>query len=287
MYVISKINNSAVLCRDANGDEVVAFGKGLGFCELGAEVDLARIQRTFYGLDSQSVNLLGEIDSNVMSLATQVTDLVRDRLEYQLSTNFAFVLADHLDFVLKRVREGISVRMPLAFDVEQQYPLEYEIGVFVCKRMNSMFDVSVPYSEATGIALCFVNNMDSSTQKSSHERMDALFSFDELLERSIGLVEQEMKVEIDRSSFNFSRFATHLQYLYDRMIAKESLSSGNVSLYPTLQRDYPIASGIADDIASLCENELAFVLSEEELLYLILHINRLCEKAQVERGGDG
>ena len=58
MRVISKINNSAILCQDDNGDEVVAFGKGIGFCKIGSAVDLGRVQRTFYGLDHQSASLL-------------------------------------------------------------------------------------------------------------------------------------------------------------------------------------------------------------------------------------
>ena len=43
MRVTAKINNSAVLCIDDNGEELVAFGKGIGFCELGSEVDLQRV----------------------------------------------------------------------------------------------------------------------------------------------------------------------------------------------------------------------------------------------------
>ena len=35
MRVTAKINNSAVLCIDDNGEELVAFGKGIGFPSLG------------------------------------------------------------------------------------------------------------------------------------------------------------------------------------------------------------------------------------------------------------
>ena len=31
MKVVRKINNNAVICIDGNGNEVVAFGKGIGF----------------------------------------------------------------------------------------------------------------------------------------------------------------------------------------------------------------------------------------------------------------
>ena len=283
MRVISKINNSAILCQDDNGDEVVAFGKGIGFCKIGSAVDLSRVQRTFYGLDHQSASLLREIDPEVLSLASSTVDLVRDYLKYRLSPNFAFILADHLSFALKRIREGISVRMPLAFDVEQQYPTEYQIGLYLCKRMGSAFDVVIPVREAAGIALCFANNMDRTPETSRDSSEMRRFTFDELLERAVGVVERQFGIELERSSFNFSRFATHLQYLYDRAVDGTSLVSENAAMYPALAGEYPKASGAANAIADLFRSELSCDLSDEELLYLILHINRLCEKAQIEQ----
>lgn len=283
MRVTAKINNSAVLCIDDNGEELVAFGKGIGFCELGSEVDLQRVQRTFYDLDPQSSLLLEEIDPRVLSLASQTADLVRDRFAYRLSSNFTFVLADHLSFALKRIREGIAVHMPLVFDVEQQYPAEYEVGLHLCKRMSREFGLSIPQREAAGIALCFVNNMDCGAEGDGDLADDSQLSFDELLERSVCVIEKGFGIDLDRSSFNFSRFATHLQYLYMRASGGKSLTSENASMYPMLAREYPDASDIADSIAAIFLDGMSRELSDEELLYLIMHINRLCEKAQIER----
>lgn len=287
MRVITKINNSAVLCRDDNGEELVAFGKGIGFCELGSEVDLRRVQRTFYDLDPQSSLLLKEIDPEVLSLASQTADLARDNLSYRLSANFAFVLADHLSFALKRIREGIVVHMPLAFDIEQQYPTEYQIGLYLCRRMSSEFGIVVPTREAAGIALCFVNNMDRGIDCEEGAEANSRFSFDDLLERSVREIEKDFGIDVDRSSFNFSRFATHLQYLYMRASCGKSLESENASMYSTLVDEYPDASHAANAISKIFLNEMSCGLSDEELLYLILHINRLCEKAQIERSSDG
>ena len=54
-------------------------------------------------------------------------------------------------------------------------------------------------------------------------------------------------------------------------------------MYPMLAREYPDASDIADSIAAIFLDGMSRELSDEELLYLIMHINRLCEKAQIER----
>ncbi|MDB1871301.1 CAT RNA binding domain-containing protein [Collinsella aerofaciens] len=48
MEIVKRINTSAVLCIDGNGRQLVAFGRGLGFKDVGDELPLSEIQRTFY-----------------------------------------------------------------------------------------------------------------------------------------------------------------------------------------------------------------------------------------------
>ena len=52
MKVIKNINNNVAICVDDNGHEVVAMGKGIGFSKPPYEVDLSKIDRTYYSLDS-------------------------------------------------------------------------------------------------------------------------------------------------------------------------------------------------------------------------------------------
>ena len=51
MKVIKNINNNVAICVDDNGHEVVAMGKGIGFSKPPYEVDLSKIDRTYYSLD--------------------------------------------------------------------------------------------------------------------------------------------------------------------------------------------------------------------------------------------
>ena len=101
--------------------------------------------------------------------------------------------------------------------------------------------------EISRIAICFVNNATS-----CHD---------------------------SNSSFNYSRLATHLQYLYDRMIEGTPLQSANAALYDVLAKEFPQSSSCADEISRLYERATAQRITAEEKAYLILHINRVCEKA--------
>ena len=50
MRVIRNINNNVALCLDGNGNEVVAFGKGIGFKKPPYDIELNQIQRTYWEL---------------------------------------------------------------------------------------------------------------------------------------------------------------------------------------------------------------------------------------------
>lgn len=276
--VVKKLNNNVVLCRDGDGKQVIAIGRGLGFTPEGEEVDLANIQRTFYDANPQGWTFLDELNEEMLAFTAQITDLVRDWLPYQLSPNFAFILADHLAFAIKRMNEGIHVRMPLSYDVEQQYSEEYRIGAFILNRLAKTYNVRLPETEIAGIALCFANNALTGGG-AYHAVGEAVgLSFDELLERSVAIIERTIGAIIDRTGFNFSRFATHLGYLYNRVVEGAPLESGGPDLYQAMCDEYPDIADCAAEISRIFRTELGVSLTDEERLYLMLHINRMCSK---------
>ncbi len=285
MRVISRLNNNVVLCRDDDGRQVIAIGRGLGFMTDGEEVDLTRIQRTFYDANPQGWTFLDELNGEILGFAAQMTDLVRDWLPYPLSPNFTFILADHLAFAIKRMNEGIRVRMPLSYDVEQQFPEEYRIGRFICNRLLKTYDVRLPDTEVTGIALCFANNAlatGGTYQEEGNAGGAASMPFDEVLERCVAIVENALGVCINRSDFNFSRFATHLQYLYNRVLEGAPLEDGGVGSFVSMREQLPDIAEATDGVVRLFHDELDASLTEEERFYLMLHINRMCSKSRAD-----
>ena len=58
MQIIKKINTSAAIALDSNGEEIVVFGKGIGFPKVPYDLeDLSKIERTFYNVDSKYYNI--------------------------------------------------------------------------------------------------------------------------------------------------------------------------------------------------------------------------------------
>ena len=58
MLAIKKLNNNAVLCRDGQGRDVIAMGRGVGFGgEFPRELPLSKIEHTFYAVSYTHLTL--------------------------------------------------------------------------------------------------------------------------------------------------------------------------------------------------------------------------------------
>ena len=121
MEIVKRINTSAVLCIDGNGRQLVAFGRGLGFKDVGDELPLSEIQRTFYNVSSRYIALIDEVSDELLELTSDVIDMSTGLLPYEVSPNLPFILADHIAYAIKRKEQNIVVHMPLSFDVRHQY----------------------------------------------------------------------------------------------------------------------------------------------------------------------
>lgn len=273
MEIIRRINNNTVLCKNSKGREFIALGRGIGFPNGPDTIPLERIERTFYGIDDRYLALLDELDPKVLEFSAQIADIARANISRELSPNLPFTLADHIGFAIKRCREHMYVQMPLAYDVQQNYPIEYRIAQMAVNGINRDFDITLPRSEAAGIALCILNSsMSASTKAKSNEARKE----ERLIEELTKTVEQQLGISVDRDGFDFARYATHLRYLVARVSSGEPLDSQNEALYQPLCEQYPEVSRCAERISLLIGKAYGTDgLTPEEQVYLILHINRL------------
>ena len=271
MRAIQRINNNAAICEDGAGHQLVALGRGIGFGEMPHEIALEDIKRTFYGIDRKYLAFIDEVDPDVLEFAAQLADIVTQQLSYELSPNLPITLADHIQFALKRAREHLVVPMPLAEDVEQAHPVEYRLAQMAVRGMQKTFDVRIDRREAAGVALSIVNAAVAPSQR----RALAAKREDRLLEHVAEAVEREMGAPVDRESFAFARFTTHIRYLIDRVQKGEPIESENSGLYEVLAEQYPRSVACAQAIAAEIEAAYGEALTEEELVYLIMHINRI------------
>lgn len=272
MIVVKNINNNVALCLDSKGQEVVVFGKGVGFLKPPSEVPLSKIQRTFYDLNRKFLPLLDDIPLDVIDFTAQQVAQIRGQLPYETNANLIMTLADHLAFAMTRAKKGIYTPMPSIYEMEQNYPVEIRIGRQIVNAMEQTFHVKLPKGEVQGVAMHFIN---ASLGSPSSGQLTAEEEYETILERMTQIVEYALQVTIRRDTFNYARFATHVQYLLKRVQAESPIDSDNLQVYASIRNEYKDVSACVDQIHEYLQRNWSIDLSEEEKLYLIMHINRV------------
>lgn len=272
MIVVKNINNNVALCLDSKGQEVVVFGKGVGFIKPPSEVPLSKIQRTFYDLNRKFLPLLDDIPLEVIEFTSQQISLIRSRLPYETSSNLIMTLADHLSFAMTRAKRGIYTPMPSIYEMEQNYPIEVEVSRQIVSAMENQFHIKLPKGEVQGVAMHLIN---ASCGSADTPELHAEEEYETILERMTQIIEHELHVSIHRNTFNYARFATHVQYLLKRIHDKAPIDSSNLQIYESTRNEYRSVSDCVDQIHEYLQRNWSIDLSEEEKLYLIMHINRV------------
>lgn len=270
MKVIKKINNNVAVCLDSKSRELIAFGKGIGFPNVPYELnDLSKIDRTFYSIKDSYLLLLNEINEKLLNETASFLDYCRKKLPYEINETLYFVIADHLNFAIKRATQNIYLQTGLTYEVKSYYPEEYEIALEFLEKLNKEFNVKMLKDEAANIAMHIVENENRNKENNTNPINE------ETIEDITSIIEEYFEIKINKSSFNYSRFVSHVQYLLLRRKDKISVISDNDKLYETIKKEYPKTYNCVLKIKDYFKDRLNWMISDEEMLYLMLHINRM------------
>ena len=278
MKVVKKINNNCALCLDSQNKEVVAFGKGIGFDKPPYDIELNRIERVYYDIEESSVKMINDIPEEIIDISAKIIEYAKTKIKYLNNSNVIFTLADHINFAIKRYKEHIDIKLPIINDIQYLYDIEMEIGQKALELIRKILRVSLPDEEAIYIALHIINaeTMDESQRNEN---------FDEkVIDEIIKIIELNMNIEINKNGFNYSRFVTHLYYLLRRGKKNHfEVNEDNKDLYISLSSSFPQIYGCTKQIAEYFDDCYQWKLTDEECIYLILHINRLCNRETYDK----
>jgi len=274
MEILRVFNNNVVLARDDAGTEVVLTGRGLGFqARPGHPVDAAKVARTFVPSDGRDPDNLGaliaEIPPEQIQLADEALDLARRGLRETIGTSVVVAVADHLNFALHRLRQSIDMEYPLQAEVAHLYPAELAVARRIVAFVNERLDVELPEAEAVPITLHLVNAGFATGDLSSTYQMTGVFQ--QIFEVIAGAYGHS----VDTGGVSAARFITHLRYFFVRVKSERQLAQGASTLTNAIRDAYPEAYQCALRIQALLELRLGQPISDDEVVYLTLHVERL------------
>lgn len=207
-------------------------------------------------------------------LSADIVELAQTSLVCNLNPNLTFTLADHLSFAVERCLNGIELNTPLAYDVAYFYPREMELGRRALEIIKERKKIELPANEAINIALHLVNGeMENSDMYSTLKATEVIRDISEL-------IEEELNIKLDTASFNYSRFVMHLRYLLQRLEQDDQEDNGIGSAMRLSCIKYPEVYACTLKVRDYLADHFGRDCSEDEMLYLFMHINRLRERSK-------
>lgn len=278
-YKVRKIiSNNAVLAFDEREQEVILLGKGIGFSRNKNDIipHDGSIEKIFIPSSENNrealLRLLAETDDEVMSAINEYIRYVEQTLQQNLPERFLLSFIDHLSFAIKRLQQGILIHNPFAHEVKSLYPVEFSVAQAVVPIMNSKLHIDIPEDE-----LCFITLHLRSAQ--TNQSITMMNRYSQLIATLIELIEEELQLQINKSSTDYARLVTHLRFAIDRAEKQQGLGE-NHPLSTLLQKEYPICYNLSWKLVKIMQNELQMTIPEAEVSYLTLHIQRLMYHAK-------
>ncbi|WP_159875105.1 BglG family transcription antiterminator LicT [Aquitalea denitrificans] len=275
MRICKILNNNAVIVRNAQQQEQVVMGCGLGFQKRpGDYLDKTCIEKTFSlqepGLQALLSELLQRIPIEIITVSDHVICQARKKLPF-LHDRIYLTLVDHFHFAIERHRQGIAIRNLMLWDIQQLYPCEYDIGVASLELIAQELNCQLPVDETGFIALHLAN-----AQLTGDMQVTNQISL--LMQEVLQIVRLKMHIRLDENTLAFHRLVTHLKFLAQRILNKQGFPSVDMELQKMVEDCYPQAWNCAKTISNHIEKHAYPKLTDAELMYLSLHINRLHDR---------
>lgn len=275
---VKKVFNNNILCAvDEEGNEVIVTGKGLGFQKhTGETLDKSKIEKTYRMVDKQEQRKLRELVEQIpmedLQLTEQLVADIKRSITQPLNESLLITLTDHISFAMQRKQQGIAFTNPLAGSIMCYYPAEYQMGRRCLETIRQKTGIALNDDEASFIALHIVN-----AEMNTH--MSEMYDITKLIDGCIDVVEAYYNKQFDRQSLDFSRFVVHLRYFAKRVFQGKTLPDNSDAndvnfrqmIAYSCKKHYQCAQRIADYLKNTWDK----TLSEEELIYLTIHLKRI------------
>ena len=274
------LNNNVVIIKDENGEEQVVCGKGIAYKKKAGDLLSEKlINKVFVLKDTAQKQhfqeIISEIPMEYIQITTEIVEMLTQTLERKLNEAIYISLSDHTYMAITRYLDGVVVKNSMLWDIKRFYEKEYQAAKKVWKMINQTFKVELPEDEIGFITLHIVNaEMDNENLKQTME-------VTKLMQEISNIVRYYFSVEFNTESVYYYRFITHLKFFAQRRLTdKEYEDDQDNELFNTIRQKYRTSYKCVEKIAEFISRKYEKELSDEEKLYLTIHIERVIYKSR-------
>ena len=277
MRIKKVINNNILSVIDEKGCEMIVTGKGLGYKrKVGEFIDPESVEKVYRMEEKNDQRHLRELVCQIplehLRLTEELVQYIQSEISQPLNESLLITLADHISFAIQRLEQGIEFNNPLSDAILCYYPTEYRLGQHCLRTVEQEYHLTLNPDEASFIALHIVNAELNSSMSEMHQMT-------QLMDGCIQVTEFYYRRKFDRDSLDFNRFTVHLRYLVQRLYQdkpmEERTAESDVLFRELIKRNCKEHYECARRIGLYIEARLGKAITEEEKIYLTIHLKRL------------
>lgn len=277
MIIHKILNNNVVVILGENEEEQIVMGRGIAFKKkIGDEVQADIVDKVFTIPDKNMTNkfteLLKELPLQYVEVADDIIKYAKLELGKRLNDNLIISLSDHIQTAVDRHLEGIDVKNVLLWDIKRFYKDEFAIGLKSLKIIEDKLKVDLPEDEAGFIAIHIANSL-------MDESLSNIYDITKVMQEILNIVKYHLGITFDEESVYFYRFATHIKFFAQRLINGKTFEDENDdNLLDIIKVKYQDSYKCVSKISEFIYKKYEYIISNEEKLYLTIHIARILNK---------
>ena len=267
--VVKVFNNNIVLVNSENKEKIL-FAKGIGFGKKKGSIipSGTEIAKVFSIEDQENINnfkyITRNIDSDLLGVCEEGIYEISNQLNCELNERIHIGLIDHLFVAVERLKNDKEVENPFLVETQTLYPKEYELAEMISNMVGEHCHIKFPEGEIGFITLHIHSAINdgkvSNTVKNTY-----------LSNVIVEYVENELNIKINRKSLDYARFCTHIKFAIQRIMENTTV---NNELAKVIKDTYKESYKISENICKVIEEELKLKVSEDEIAFLTIHIER-------------
>ncbi|SEG02374.1 transcriptional antiterminator, BglG family [Caloramator fervidus] len=271
-YEVVKVFNNNVVLAKKEDIEYILIDRGIGFNTKKGEKILKDAFEKVFILESdikdKFTQLISRTDKEIVGVCEEVINMISKEYD-DLNKDIHIKLVDHIAFAVKRIKEKDEIENPFLTEIETLYTKEYEIAKRAASLIEERLNIKIPEGEIGFIAL-HINAAKS--KESLSNTIKSAYICNSIAE----IIEDELKIEIDRKSIDYARFVTHIKFTIHRVINNIPIKN---ELKASIKRKYKESYRIAKLVVEFLEKELDQKISDDEVAYIAMHIEKLKNRA--------
>lgn len=269
------LNNNVLIASHESYGEVVLIGKGISFGKKFGDIIQEQSYEKMFALTNQKEQeqykmLLSNIDEEMLDVVQDAIRFIFERVGKPLNEHIHIALTDHITFALKRLQQGMDLKNPFLLETKSLYPFEYKLAEEVIQLLNKSLSVELPEGEIGFIALHIHSAI-------ANKPLSEVNQYSQLISLLTDVIEDSLKVKVDRDSVNYLRLIRHLRYTIDRVNSGETVSEPE-KLSLLLKKEYPLCYNTSWKMIKVMQQALQKPVYEAEAVYLTMHLYRLTNK---------